>query len=227
MTALNQAQASAMDAEQKLRNLGFERRRTAADPQGQGHHEPTLKSSSPRSTGGRRSGTRSGARPCRRRPSSSPSPTRRRCGSGSTSTRGTSAGRARPTRQLHDLGKRPGRSTGTGDLGRDRGERGPARPASGPSSPNRRGKTRRQPVRRGDDSGRRSEHKAVVVPKEAVQRKDNVDVVFLPEGAGSIARSGSTTKATDRSDVARGDLGPEARAEGRDATGRSCSRPRS
>ena len=46
-----------------------------------------------------------------------------------------------------------------------------------------------------------SEHKAVVVPKEAVQRKDKVDVVFIPEGEGVYRPRRVTTKPTDRSDV--------------------------
>lgn len=46
-----------------------------------------------------------------------------------------------------------------------------------------------------------SAHKATVIPKEAVQRKDNVDVVFLPEGAGTFRPFRVTTKPTDRSDV--------------------------
>ena len=46
-----------------------------------------------------------------------------------------------------------------------------------------------------------TEHKAVVVPKEAVQRNDNVDVVFLPEGEGVYRPQRVTTKPTDRSDV--------------------------
>jgi cobalt-zinc-cadmium efflux system membrane fusion protein len=46
-----------------------------------------------------------------------------------------------------------------------------------------------------------SEHKAVVVPKEAVQRKDNVDVVFIPEGEGVYRPQRVTTKPTDRSGV--------------------------
>lgn len=46
-----------------------------------------------------------------------------------------------------------------------------------------------------------SEHKAVVVPKAAVQRKDNVDVVFLPEGEGAYRPQRVTTKPTDRNDV--------------------------
>jgi len=46
-----------------------------------------------------------------------------------------------------------------------------------------------------------SEHKAVVVPKEAVQRKDSVDVVFIPEGEGVYRPQRVTTKATDRGDV--------------------------
>lgn len=46
-----------------------------------------------------------------------------------------------------------------------------------------------------------SEHKAVVVPKEAVQRKDSVDVVFIPEGEGVYRPQRVTTKATDRNDV--------------------------
>jgi cobalt-zinc-cadmium efflux system membrane fusion protein len=41
----------------------------------------------------------------------------------------------------------------------------------------------------------------VVVPKEAVQRKDNVDVVFLPEGEGVYRPQRVTTKPTDRGDV--------------------------
>jgi cobalt-zinc-cadmium efflux system membrane fusion protein len=46
-----------------------------------------------------------------------------------------------------------------------------------------------------------TEHKAVVVPKEAVQRKDNVDVVFIPEGEGVYRPQRVTTKRTDRGDV--------------------------
>lgn len=46
-----------------------------------------------------------------------------------------------------------------------------------------------------------SAHKAVVVPKEAVQRKDKVDVVFIPEGNGVFRPQRVTTKATDRADV--------------------------
>lgn len=45
------------------------------------------------------------------------------------------------------------------------------------------------------------EHKAVVVPKEAVQRKDKVDVVFIPEGNGVYRPQRVTTKPTDRMDV--------------------------
>ena len=46
-----------------------------------------------------------------------------------------------------------------------------------------------------------AEHKAVIVPKEAVQRKDNVDLVFIPEGEGVYRPQRITTKATDTSDV--------------------------
>ncbi|MDG3008434.1 efflux RND transporter periplasmic adaptor subunit [Paludisphaera mucosa] len=46
-----------------------------------------------------------------------------------------------------------------------------------------------------------SSHKAVVVPKEAVQRKDKVEVVFLPEGRGVYRPQRVTTKPTDRNDV--------------------------
>lgn len=46
-----------------------------------------------------------------------------------------------------------------------------------------------------------AEHKAVVVPKAAVQRKDNVDLVFLPESEAGVYRPQRvTTKATDRND---------------------------
>ena len=44
-------------------------------------------------------------------------------------------------------------------------------------------------------------HKAVVVPKESVQRKDKVDVVFIPEGEGAYRPQRVTTKPTDRSEV--------------------------
>jgi len=47
-------------------------------------------------------------------------------------------------------------------------------------------------------------HKAVVVPKSAVQRKDDVDVVFIPddEGGGGVYRPQRVvTKPTDRGDV--------------------------
>lgn len=46
-----------------------------------------------------------------------------------------------------------------------------------------------------------SEHKAVVVPKEAVQRKDKVDLVFIPEGEGVYRPQRVTTQPTDRSEV--------------------------
>jgi cobalt-zinc-cadmium efflux system membrane fusion protein len=44
-------------------------------------------------------------------------------------------------------------------------------------------------------------HKAVVVPKVAVQRKDNVDVVFLPEGEGVYRPQRVTTKSLGRDDL--------------------------
>ncbi len=46
-----------------------------------------------------------------------------------------------------------------------------------------------------------SEHEAVVVPKGAVQRKDNVDVVFIPDGEATYQPQRVTTKPTDRSDI--------------------------
>jgi len=46
-----------------------------------------------------------------------------------------------------------------------------------------------------------SPHRAVVVSKEAVQRKDKVDVVFIPEGEGVYRPRRVTTKPTDRGDV--------------------------
>ncbi|WP_337175090.1 efflux RND transporter periplasmic adaptor subunit [Paludisphaera sp.] len=46
------------------------------------------------------------------------------------------------------------------------------------------------------------EHKAVVVPKLAVQRKDNVDVVFLPQEEGGVYRPQRvTTKPADKRDA--------------------------
>lgn len=46
------------------------------------------------------------------------------------------------------------------------------------------------------------EHKAVIVPKAAVQRKDNVDVVFLPQEQGGVYRPQRVvTKPVDRRDV--------------------------
>ena len=48
-----------------------------------------------------------------------------------------------------------------------------------------------QPVRPGRDPGRREPHKAVVVPKGAVQRNEKVDLVFLPRRPASTGRSGS------------------------------------
>jgi len=46
------------------------------------------------------------------------------------------------------------------------------------------------------------EHKAVIVPKAAVQRKDNVDVVFLPEPEGGVYRPQRVVaKPTNRGDV--------------------------
>ncbi|GIW86346.1 MAG: hypothetical protein KatS3mg108_0670 [Isosphaeraceae bacterium] len=45
-------------------------------------------------------------------------------------------------------------------------------------------------------------HKAVIVPKAAVQRKDNVDVVFLPQEEGGVYRPQRVmTKPTDKGDV--------------------------
>lgn len=46
-----------------------------------------------------------------------------------------------------------------------------------------------------------SEHSALVVPKDAVQRKDGVDVVFLPEGNGVYRPQRVTTGPTDRADM--------------------------
>jgi cobalt-zinc-cadmium efflux system membrane fusion protein len=46
------------------------------------------------------------------------------------------------------------------------------------------------------------EHRAVVVPKEAVQRKDHVDLVFLPQDEpGQYRAQRVVTRPTDRSDV--------------------------
>ncbi len=45
------------------------------------------------------------------------------------------------------------------------------------------------------------EHKAVVVPKAAVQRKDQTDVVFLPEEEGVYRPRRVVTKPTNRNDV--------------------------
>jgi cobalt-zinc-cadmium efflux system membrane fusion protein len=45
------------------------------------------------------------------------------------------------------------------------------------------------------------DHKAVIVPKEAVQRKDNVDVVFIPAGDSVYRPQRVTTRPTDRNDV--------------------------
>lgn len=46
-----------------------------------------------------------------------------------------------------------------------------------------------------------SSHKAIVVPKDAVQRKDKVDVVFLPEREGVYRPRRVTTRPTDRNEV--------------------------
>ena len=47
-----------------------------------------------------------------------------------------------------------------------------------------------------------AEHKAIVVPKASVQRKDNVDVVFLPQQEGGVyLPQRIVTKPTDRGDV--------------------------
>ena len=46
-----------------------------------------------------------------------------------------------------------------------------------------------------------SEHRAVVVPKAAVQRKDNVDLVFLPEGDGVFRPQRVMTRPNDRGDM--------------------------
>lgn len=46
-----------------------------------------------------------------------------------------------------------------------------------------------------------SEHKAVVVPKDAVQRNKGADVVFLPEGEASYRPQRVVTRPTDRDDV--------------------------
>jgi cobalt-zinc-cadmium efflux system membrane fusion protein len=46
------------------------------------------------------------------------------------------------------------------------------------------------------------EHRAVVVPKAAVQRKDGVDVVFLPQEEGGVYRPQRVVaKPTDRADA--------------------------
>jgi cobalt-zinc-cadmium efflux system membrane fusion protein len=46
-----------------------------------------------------------------------------------------------------------------------------------------------------------SEHKAVVVPKAAVQRKDNVDLVFLPEGDRVFRPQRVVTRPSGRSEM--------------------------
>ena len=47
-----------------------------------------------------------------------------------------------------------------------------------------------------------SEHKAIVVPRAAVQRKDQAEVVFLPQPDGASFRPQRVvTRATDRDDV--------------------------
>jgi cobalt-zinc-cadmium efflux system membrane fusion protein len=46
-----------------------------------------------------------------------------------------------------------------------------------------------------------SEHGAVVVPKDAVQRKDRVDLVFIPVGAGQYRPQRVVTKPTGRKDA--------------------------
>jgi cobalt-zinc-cadmium efflux system membrane fusion protein len=46
-----------------------------------------------------------------------------------------------------------------------------------------------------------AEHAAVVVPRDAVQRKDKVDVVFLPAGAGQYRAQRVVTKPTGRAEV--------------------------
>jgi cobalt-zinc-cadmium efflux system membrane fusion protein len=46
-----------------------------------------------------------------------------------------------------------------------------------------------------------AEHKAVVVPKRAVQKNEGVDVVFLPEGEGIYRPQRVVTRPTDRDDV--------------------------
>ena len=76
----------------------------------------------------------------------------------------------------------------------------PARPASGPSWPTPNGRLRANQFGQAEIQVG-TEHKAVVVPKAAVQRKDNVDVVFLPEGDGVYRPQRVVTKPTDRSDV--------------------------
>lgn len=46
-----------------------------------------------------------------------------------------------------------------------------------------------------------TEHKAVVVPRAAVQRKDGTDLVFLPQADGSYRPQRVLTKPSDRGDV--------------------------
>ena len=41
------------------------------------------------------------------------------------------------------------------------------------------------PVRPGGDSERASDHNAVIVPKDAVQRRNRQDLVFIPEADGT------------------------------------------
>ncbi|WZO99312.1 efflux RND transporter periplasmic adaptor subunit [Isosphaeraceae bacterium EP7] len=45
------------------------------------------------------------------------------------------------------------------------------------------------------------EHQAVIVPKDAVQRKDGVEVVFIPQGNATYRPQRVTTKPTDHSDI--------------------------
>ena len=99
-------------------------------------------------------------------------------------------GRAGPDGDLHRLGDGPERGRrrlrGQGHLGRHRGRRDdPDDRRSGPSSRTPTGKLRANQFGKAEIQVGEP-HKALIVPKAAVQRNENVDLVFLPEKAGRL-----------------------------------------
>ena len=205
-----------LDAEQKLRNFGFDDADLDRIIKRRGHQQSSWRSS-PRSTASVVAGTPSRARRSSRRRSSSPSPTPRRCGSGSTSTSPTSTA-VTPGQQVRfavsgsdeALATRA-RSPGSAP----RSTRRPGPPASGPSWPTPRAgsgptssarprsRSATSTTRRGRPQGRR--------PAQGRRRRWS----SCPQGDGRLPPAAGRGQAHRPGRGRRGRLGPEAGPGGR------------